>query len=121
MPEKQEVEEKEDSAEEGDLTSSFSSTTNKKKKVNKKKLASAKKFQRGATPFILLTAIPYMFQIITFGNVNFFAYHCFEHDIKRSVRLKYLFAHDSHVVTLSKDTTTYGAPNGTCVLNSTLC
>ena len=104
---KQEVGDK-DSDAQGDSTKTSST-----RKTNKKKLRAATRFQKGATPFILFTAIPYMFQIITFGNVNFFAYHCFEHDIKRSVRLNYLFAHDSHLVTLSKDTTTYGSPNGT--------
>ena len=79
--------------------------------LQKKQKAAAHRFQRGATPFILFTAIPYMFQIIGFGNLNFFAYHCFEHDMKRSVRLNQLFAHGSHLVAMSKDTTN-GSPNG---------
>jgi len=50
-----------------------------------------KKFTRGATSFIIFSALPYMFQIIFYGGVNMYAYHCFRDDIHRTIRLRGLF------------------------------
>mmetsp|Transcript_23568 Transcript_23568/g.25998 ORF Transcript_23568/g.25998 Transcript_23568/m.25998 type:complete len:858 (-) Transcript_23568:101-2674(-) len=72
----------------------------------KKRLNASRRFQRGAAPFILFSAAPYMFQLIAFGNMNFFAYTCFEHDVHRAVRLNQLFDHDSHLVAMANDSAT---------------
>ena len=59
------------------------------------------KYKRMAGPFILFSALPYMLQIILYGNINKFAYTCVQHDIHRNVRLHELFGHDSHLTALS--------------------
>mmetsp|Transcript_30627 Transcript_30627/g.46378 ORF Transcript_30627/g.46378 Transcript_30627/m.46378 type:complete len:824 (+) Transcript_30627:25-2496(+) len=75
-------------------------------KARNNQMEKARRFQRGAVPFILLTAAPYMLQIIALGNINFFAYTCFEHDIHRAVRLNKLFSHDSYLVAMANDSAT---------------
>lgn len=77
-----------------------------KAKTRNKDMEKSRRFQRGAVPFILLTAAPYMLQIIALGNINFFAYTCFEHDIHRAVRLNKLFSHDSYLVAMANDSAT---------------
>ena len=59
------------------------------------------KYKQMAGPFILFAALPYMLQIILYGNINKFAYTCVQHDIHRNVRLHELFGHDSHLTALS--------------------
>lgn len=76
-----------------------------------KQLTASSRFQRGAPAFIVMVAAPYMFQIICFGNINYFAYTCLEHDIHRAVRLNQLFDHDSHLVAMANDSAT--SPEGT--------
>ena len=66
-----------------------------------KKLQRARRFQRSAAPFIFFTAVPYMLQIIGYGNLNAFAYSCFKDDVHRAVRLYNLFDHDNHLVAMS--------------------
>jgi hypothetical protein len=83
-------------------------------KTQTKQLAASSRFQRGAPAFILLVAAPYMFQIIFFGNINYFAYTCLEHDIHRAVRLNQLFDHDSHLVAMANDSAT--SPEGMFVV-----
>jgi hypothetical protein len=61
------------------------------------------KFKKLAVPYILYAALPYMFKIIVFGNINKFAFACLQHDIHRSVRLNELFDHDSHLTALSNE------------------
>ena len=78
--------------------------------VEKQKSAS-RRFQRGAGPFILMTAAPYMFQLIAYGNVNMFAFACLQDDIHRAVRLNQLFKNDSHLVAMANDSAT--SPEGT--------
>ncbi|KAI2488919.1 hypothetical protein MHU86_25973 [Fragilaria crotonensis] len=73
--------------------------------VMKQKDAS-RRFQRGAAPFILMTATPYMFQLIAYGNVNMFAFACLQDDIHRAVRLNQLFKNDSHLVAMANDSAT---------------
>jgi len=68
-----------------------------------KKTEAARRFQRGAAPFIFATATPYMLQIIFYGNMNFFAFNCLKHDLHRAVRLNELFDHDSRLVALSNN------------------
>ncbi|GKY96158.1 hypothetical protein MPSEU_000575800 [Mayamaea pseudoterrestris] len=58
-------------------------------------------FKRMAGPFIIFSALPYMFQIILYGNINKFAFTCFQHDIHRNVRLHQLFDHDSHLTAMA--------------------
>eukprot|EP00560_Eucampia_antarctica_P006250 CAMPEP_0197827414 /NCGR_PEP_ID=MMETSP1437-20131217/4194_1 /TAXON_ID=49252 ORGANISM="Eucampia antarctica, Strain CCMP1452" /NCGR_SAMPLE_ID=MMETSP1437 /ASSEMBLY_ACC=CAM_ASM_001096 /LENGTH=685 /DNA_ID=CAMNT_0043428243 /DNA_START=646 /DNA_END=2703 /DNA_ORIENTATION=- len=57
----------------------------------RKEVDVSKKFRSGAASFILLAAVPYMFQIIFFGGLNMFAFHCFRDDVHRTVRLTGLF------------------------------
>jgi hypothetical protein len=78
--------------------------------TQKKQLEASYRFQKSAPSFILLTAAPYMFQIILFGNMNMFAYTCLQHDIHRAVRLNELFSHDSHLLAMANDSAT--SPEG---------
>jgi hypothetical protein len=66
-------------------------------------LQRSQRFQRGAAPFILLSALPYMLQIIMYGNINKFAFSCFQHDLHRQVRLNQLFDNDNHLLSLALD------------------
>lgn len=70
----------------------------------------AARFQRGAAPFILFTAVPYMIQIIFFGNINKFASSCLEHDMHRQIRLNELFDQDNHLQALAVESAT--SPEG---------
>jgi hypothetical protein len=70
------------------------------------KQQASKRFQNGAAPFILLTAVPYMLQIIFMGNVNRFAFFCVQHDLHRAVRLNNVFDNDSHLIAMSNDSAT---------------
>lgn len=58
-------------------------------------------FKRMAGPFILFSALPYMFQIILYGNINKFAFTCLQHDMHRNIRLHELFEHDSHLTAMA--------------------
>jgi energy-coupling factor transporter ATP-binding protein EcfA2 len=71
-----------------------------------KKSEAARRFQRSAAPFILATAIPYMLQIILYGNMNFFAFQCLKHDLHRAVRLNELFDHESRLAAVSNNSAT---------------
>lgn len=62
----------------------------------------AHRFQKSAAPFIFLTAVPYMIQIIGYGNLNAFAFACFKDDVHRAVRLYDLFDHDNYLVALAE-------------------
>jgi hypothetical protein len=70
----------------------------------------AKKFQRSAAPFIFFTAMPYMLQIIGFGNMNKFAFTCLEHEMHRTVRLNELFDHDNNLAAMAANSAT--SPEG---------
>jgi hypothetical protein len=67
------------------------------------KLKRSQRFQRTAAPFIVFTALPYMFQIILYGNINKFSFSCLQHDLHRQVRLNQLFDNDSHLLSLALD------------------
>mmetsp|Transcript_2346 Transcript_2346/g.5317 ORF Transcript_2346/g.5317 Transcript_2346/m.5317 type:complete len:851 (+) Transcript_2346:165-2717(+) len=76
----------------------------KKKKDSKDSdamLTKSRKFQRSAAPFIFFVAVPYMIKIITFGNMNAFAFACFNNDVHRAVRLHDLFDHENNLVALA--------------------
>eukprot|EP00588_Corethron_pennatum_P024073 CAMPEP_0194332058 /NCGR_PEP_ID=MMETSP0171-20130528/57857_1 /TAXON_ID=218684 /ORGANISM="Corethron pennatum, Strain L29A3" /LENGTH=721 /DNA_ID=CAMNT_0039093759 /DNA_START=421 /DNA_END=2586 /DNA_ORIENTATION=- len=53
-------------------------------------------FRRSAAPFIFFAALPYMMQLIFYGGMNQYAFHCFRDDIHRTVRLNDLFANDGN-------------------------
>mmetsp|Transcript_24381 Transcript_24381/g.57387 ORF Transcript_24381/g.57387 Transcript_24381/m.57387 type:complete len:877 (-) Transcript_24381:2265-4895(-) len=73
------------------------STSGKEKVINR-----SLTFQRSAAPFIFFTAVPYMVKVISYGNLNAFAFSCMRDDIHRSVRLFKLFDHDNHLVALTE-------------------
>jgi hypothetical protein len=75
-------------------------------------LQRSQRFQRGAAPFILLSALPYMFQIILYGNINKFAFTCLQHDLHRQVRLNQLFDNDNHLLSLALESPI--SPEGKC-------
>ena len=88
-------------------TSDTNETTGKAAEENMaKKSEASRRFQRSAAPFILATAIPYMLQIIFYGNMNFFAFHCLKHDLHRAVRLNELFDHESRLTAVSNNSAT---------------
>jgi len=66
--------------EKGNEKSDEINANNKKKKEGISKQEKAARFQRGAAPFILFAAVPYMIQIIFYGNINKFASTCLEHE-----------------------------------------
>jgi len=67
----------------------------KNKKTDAKPSDPSKKFRNSAGPFIFLVALPYMFQIVLYGGLNMYAFHCFRDDIHRTIRLTDLF-HSHH-------------------------
>ena len=66
------------------------------------KLARSRRFQRTAIPFIFRTALPYMLQIIGYGNLNAFSFHCFCHDLHRTVRYRQTLSHDAHWMAMTQ-------------------
>ena len=73
----------------------------------------SKKFRRSAGPFIFYVALPYMVQIIFFGGLNMFAFHCFRDDLHRTIRLNGLFDEDgSRFVATANVKTNYRSPGG---------
>lgn len=76
----------------------------------KRKEEASRRFQKSAAPFILFTAVPYMLQIIIFGNINHFAFLCLQHDLSRAVRLNNLFDNDSYLIAMANDSAT--SPGG---------
>lgn len=79
-----------------------------------------KKFNRGAATFIIFSAVPYMLQVIFYGGVNMYTYHCFKDDLYRTIRLNGLFENDGErfVATASASRTSYRSPGGKCALGS---
>jgi hypothetical protein len=53
------------------------------------------KFRRSAPTFIIFCVLPYMFQIILFGNLNNFSFMFVRNQIHNSVRIDELFNHVS--------------------------
>jgi len=74
----------------GKGNNSKNSNNNQKDKNENEKDAS-KQFRESAGPFIFFVALPYMAQIVFFGALNMYAFHCFRDDIHRIVRLGDLF------------------------------
>lgn len=100
-----------DSQQQGETPPTNGSTTLSQDKQKRKQEAS-RRFQKSAAPFILLTAVPYMLQIIIFGNINRFAFLCVQHDLSRAVRLNNLFDNDSYLIAMANDSAT--SPGGKC-------
>lgn len=71
-----------------------SDTNNTAANENEDKNDVSKKFRRGAGPFIFFVAVPYMIQIVFYGAMNMYAFHCFRDDIHRTIRLNDLFEKD---------------------------
>lgn len=67
--------------------------TKSTEKETKQKDAS-EKFRKSAGSFIFFVALPYMMQIVFYGGMNMYAFHCFRDDIHRAVRLNDLFANN---------------------------
>lgn len=63
-------------------------------KEQKEPYDASKNFRKGAGPFIFFVALPYMVQIVFYGGLNMYAFHCFRDDIHRTIRLNDLFAND---------------------------
>jgi len=82
-------------------------------KSSSSRMTRAGRFQRGAGPFIIFTALPYMLQIIAFGNINKFAFVCVEHDMHRIVRLGELFEDHNNLAAMAADSAT--SPEGTSI------
>eukprot|EP00551_Chaetoceros_affinis_P005290 CAMPEP_0203684402 /NCGR_PEP_ID=MMETSP0090-20130426/48020_1 /ASSEMBLY_ACC=CAM_ASM_001088 /TAXON_ID=426623 /ORGANISM="Chaetoceros affinis, Strain CCMP159" /LENGTH=905 /DNA_ID=CAMNT_0050553577 /DNA_START=366 /DNA_END=3079 /DNA_ORIENTATION=+ len=78
-------------------------------KANKEKDPS-KKFRQSAGKFIFCVATPYMLQIVGFGAVNMYAYHCFRDDIHRTIRLNDLFQNDGQRFVATSTTTSSLSP-----------
>jgi len=93
--------ENDDNEEEKNAGGSSSSGKVTKKKGEKSDIS--RKFRRSAPAFIFFTVLPYMFQIIFFGNLNKFAFIQVQNQIHRSVRIHELFDHDAHLTALASD------------------
>eukprot|EP00804_Cyclotella_cryptica_P025185 CCRYP_016989-RC/>CCRYP_016989-RC protein AED:0.09 eAED:0.09 QI:182/1/1/1/0.8/0.81/11/1581/464 len=63
-------------------------------------------FRRSAPSFIFFCVLPYMFQIILFGNLNNFSFMYVRNQIHNSVRIDELFNHDSHLEALASESAT---------------
>lgn len=90
----------------GERSASSRSQPTKGNSIDNNKLVRAKRFQRGAAPFIVFVAMPYMLQIILFGNINKFAFTCLEHDLHRIVRLNEIFEDHNNLAAMTADSTT---------------
>lgn len=75
----------------------------KGKKSKKKAFDPSRKFRRSAPTFILFCVVPYMIQIILFGNLNNFVFMFVRNSIHRSIRIHELFDHESHLEAIAND------------------
>ena len=87
---------------EGSKATTSNTATTKEAKKAAAKMARSRRFQRTAIPFIFRTALPYMLQIIAYGNLNFFCFHCLCHDLHRTVRWHQTLAHDAHWMAMTQ-------------------
>lgn len=81
----------------------YASTVILKKETTKEKFDPSRKFRRSAPTFILFSVLPYMTQIILFGNLNNFVFMFVRNSIHRSVRIHELFDHESHLEAIAND------------------
>ncbi|KAL7458372.1 hypothetical protein ACHAWC_010625 [Mediolabrus comicus] len=75
----------------------------KTKEKEKKKFDPSRKFRRSAPTFIICFVLPYMIQIILFGNLNNFVFMFVRNSIHRSIRIHELFDHESHLEAIAND------------------
>jgi ABC-type multidrug transport system fused ATPase/permease subunit len=68
-------------------------------------------FRRTAPTFIFYAVLPYMFQIIFFGNINKYAYIQVRDNIHRTVRIRELFVHDGHLTAMAASGQQLGPSN----------
>ena len=98
-----------------------SKNNNKGRKTNNKTTTTATKqnkikdasynFRRTAPTFIFYAVLPYMFQIIFFGNINKYAYIQVRDNIHRTVRIRELFVHDGHLTAMAASGQQLGPSN----------
>ena len=81
-------------------TTTSSSATDE---IRTKQLRAATTFRRSAAPFIFFAVLPYMFQIIFYGNMNMYVFHCVRDDVHREVRINGVFGHDAHLVAMAEN------------------
>lgn len=60
---------------------------------------------------VFATALPYMIQIIAFGNMNKFAFSCVQDEMHRVIRFEQVFAVDHHLTAIAQDSAV--SPEGT--------
>ena len=99
----------------------ISKNNNKGRKTNNKTTTTATKqnkikdasynFRRTAPTFIFYAVLPYMFQIIFFGNINKYAYIQVRDNIHRTVRIRELFVHDGHLTAMAASGQQLGPSN----------
>jgi energy-coupling factor transporter ATP-binding protein EcfA2 len=78
-------------------------TSTKTKEKKKKKFDPSRKFRRSAPTFIICFVLPYMIQIILFGNLNNYVFMFVRNSIHRSIRIHELFDHESHLEAIAND------------------
>lgn len=91
-PEPKEENEGVSGGKESNTTTTKTTTTTRNKKFDP-----SRAFRRSAPSFILFCVLPYMFQIILFGNLNNFSFMYVRNEIHRSVRIEELFNHVSQL------------------------
>lgn len=84
-------------------SSSSSAATSATDEIRKKQLKAATTFRSSAPRFIFFAVLPYMFQIIFYGNMNMFAFHCVRDIVHREVRVHGVFGHDAHLVAMAEN------------------
>jgi len=84
-------------------TTTTTTTTAAEEEKTKTKFDPSRKFRRSAPAFILVCVVPYMIQIILFGNLNNFVFMFVRNSIHRSIRIHELFHHDSHLEAIAND------------------
>lgn len=86
--------------------------TNNNETTNQTKTKDASyNFRRTAPSFIFYAVLPYMFQIIFFGNINKYAYIQVRDCIHRTVRIRELFVHDGHLTAMAASGQQLGPSN----------
>ena len=65
----------------------------------------------GTSTLVFLSALPYMAQIILYGNINHYAYVCVQDELHRTIRYRQVFVQDNHLLAMANDSPT--SPEGT--------
>jgi hypothetical protein len=64
---------------------------------------------------VLLSALPYMAQIIVYGNINHYAYVCVQDELHRTIRFQQVFDQDNHLTAMANDSPT--SPEGNLLIS----